>query len=73
MLLYIAHFLIHSFWKWKIDPDNTSIPYLTSLGDLFGSSLLLGAFAFLRAVGHEYGVPIQETIGEISETAFDSF
>lgn len=41
-------------WKHKIDPDTSAIPYLTALGDLFGSSLLLGAFAFLRAIGHEY-------------------
>jgi Divalent cation transporter len=41
-------------WRFKIDPDTAAIPYLTSLGDLIGSSLLFGAFAFLRAVGHDY-------------------
>lgn len=54
LLLIIAHVLIHALWKYKIDPDTSAIPYLTALGDLFGSSLLLGAFGFLRAIGHEY-------------------
>lgn len=54
LLLFIAHVMIHAMWRFKIDPDTSSIPYLTALGDLFGSSLLLGAFAFLRFVGHEY-------------------
>lgn len=46
--------MIHAMWRFKIDPDTSAIPYLTALGDLFGSSLLLGAFAFLRFIGHEY-------------------
>lgn len=54
MLLYIAHLLIHAMWSWKVDPDNSAIPYLTAMGDLFGSCLLLLAFMFLRAIGYEY-------------------
>lgn len=54
LLLFIAHVIIHAMWRFKIDPDTSAIPYLTALGDLFGSSLLLGSFAFLRYVGHEY-------------------
>ncbi|KAG5668150.1 hypothetical protein PVAND_016102 [Polypedilum vanderplanki] len=54
LLLYIAHVMIHAMWKYKIDPDSAAIPYLTALGDLLGSSLLLVAFIFLRAIGHEY-------------------
>jgi solute carrier family 41 len=54
LLLYIAHVMIHAMWRYKIDPDNSAIPYLTALGDLFGSCLLLAAFLFLRAIGHEY-------------------
>ncbi|XP_019880295.1 solute carrier family 41 member 1 [Aethina tumida] len=50
LLLYIAHLMIHTMWVHKIDPDNSAIPYLTSLGDLLGSSLLLLAFIFLRAI-----------------------
>jgi solute carrier family 41 len=55
MLLYIAHMITHLMWKWKIDPDNVAIPYLTAVGDLIGSLLLLAAFSFLRAIGHDYG------------------
>jgi solute carrier family 41 len=56
MLLYIAHMITHLAWKWKIDPDNVTIPYLTALGDLFGSLLLLATFSFLRAIGHDYSM-----------------
>lgn len=54
LLLFIAHVMIHAMWKYKIDPDSSSIPYLTALGDLLGSSLLLLAFVFLRQIGREY-------------------
>lgn len=54
LLLYIAHVMIHAMWRYKIDPDSSSIPYCTALGDLLGSSLLLLAFMFLRYIGHEY-------------------
>lgn len=50
-LLYIAYIMIHWMWKRKIDPDNSAIPYLTSLGDLLGISLLAIAFHFLYLVG----------------------
>lgn len=63
VLLYIAHVIIHAMWKWKIDPDNSAIPYLTALGDLFGSSLLALAFLFLQSIGHGYGDTEQESIG----------
>lgn len=62
LLLYIAHVLIHAMWRWKVDPDNSAIPYLTALGDLFGSMLLAMAFLFLQGVGHGYG---EGRIGEI--------
>ncbi|XP_030382230.1 solute carrier family 41 member 1 isoform X2 [Scaptodrosophila lebanonensis] len=55
ILLYIAHIIVHAMWKWKIDPDNSSIPYLTALGDLLGSSLLALAFLFLLSINQEYG------------------
>lgn len=54
LLLFIAHVMIHAMWRYKIDPDSSSIPYLTALGDLLGSSLLLLAFVFLRYIGREY-------------------
>uniref|UniRef100_A0A182W605 SLC41A/MgtE integral membrane domain-containing protein n=1 Tax=Anopheles minimus TaxID=112268 RepID=A0A182W605_9DIPT len=62
LLLYIAHVIIHLMWKWKIDPDNSAIPYLTALGDLFGSSFLMLAFLFLRSIGHPYGETASETV-----------
>lgn len=62
LLLYIAHVLIHAMWRWKVDPDNSAIPYLTALGDLFGSMLLAMAFLFLQGVGHGYG---EQRIAEI--------
>lgn len=46
-------------WRWKVDPDNSAIPYLTALGDLFGSILLALAFLFIQAVGHEYGEQVE--------------
>ncbi|CAH1986866.1 unnamed protein product [Acanthoscelides obtectus] len=54
ILLYACHLVTHTMWKFKIDPDNSTIPYLTALGDLSGSSLLLVAFVFLRSIGMEY-------------------
>lgn len=54
LLLFTAHVMIHAMWRYKIDPDSSSIPYLTALGDLLGSSLLLLAFMFLRYIGREY-------------------
>ncbi|KMZ08796.1 solute carrier family 41 member 1 isoform X1 [Drosophila simulans] len=55
LLLYIAHIIVHAMWKWKIDPDNSAIPYLTALGDLLGSSLLAVAWLFTMSVGMQYG------------------
>lgn len=51
VLLYMAYILIHWMWKRGIDPDNSAIPYLTSMGDLLGISLLAVAFQFLYMVG----------------------
>jgi solute carrier family 41 len=60
LLLYIAHIMIHTMWRFKMDPDNSAIPYLTALGDLLGSSLLLLAFIFLRAIHQDYTPVILE-------------
>lgn len=54
LLLYIGHLMIHTMWRYKIDPDNSSIPYLTALGDLLGTTLLLLAFMFLRYINQDY-------------------
>ncbi|XP_018332997.1 solute carrier family 41 member 1 isoform X2 [Agrilus planipennis] len=50
-LLYIAYIMIHWMWKHKIDPDSSAIPYLTSMGDLLGISLLAISFQFLYLIG----------------------
>lgn len=54
-------------WKWSIDPDNSAIPYLTALGDLFGSSFLALAFLFMQSVGHEYD---EKTVDDTTELPF---
>lgn len=46
--------MIHIMWKYKIDPDNSAIPFLTALGDLFGSCLLAIAFGFMMQIGEPY-------------------
>ncbi|CAG7827071.1 unnamed protein product [Allacma fusca] len=43
-LLYIAQLLINWLWTRKLDPDTSTIPYLTALGDLIGTGLLYLAF-----------------------------
>lgn len=54
ILLYIAHIIIHAMWRYKIDPDNSAIPYLTALGDLSGSLLLALAFFFIYSIKYPY-------------------
>ncbi len=48
ILLYICYNLVHIFWSFGINPDNASIPILTSLGDLLGSAFLLVVFIILE-------------------------
>ncbi|SPP86549.1 blast:Solute carrier family 41 member 2 [Drosophila guanche] len=62
LLLYIAHIIVHAMWKWKIDPDNSAIPYLTALGDLLGSSLLAVAWIFTMSVGMQYGAGVENAL-----------
>lgn len=53
LLLYVAHIIIHAMWRYKIDPDNSAIPYLTALGDLSGSLLLALAFFVIYSITHQ--------------------
>lgn len=46
ILLYICQFLTRLIWKMNCNPDNNSIPLLTSIGDLLGTILLTAAFFF---------------------------
>ncbi|XP_011880271.1 PREDICTED: solute carrier family 41 member 1 isoform X2 [Vollenhovia emeryi] len=56
ILLYVAHIIIHAMWRYKIDPDNSAIPYLTALGDLSGSVLLAVAFIVIYWINQAYCV-----------------
>ncbi|CAG9533331.1 unnamed protein product [Cercopithifilaria johnstoni] len=47
LLLYMCQLLVAFLWSIKVDPDCASIPYLTALGDLFGTFLLFLIFASL--------------------------
>ncbi|CAF1065993.1 unnamed protein product [Rotaria magnacalcarata] len=47
IILYIAQWLVPFAWKQGHDPDNTCIPYLTSIGDLLGIALLTCVFILL--------------------------
>lgn len=44
LLLYTADVMVRFMWRRGLDPDNFSIPYLTALGDLLGTSLLALCF-----------------------------
>ncbi|XP_011302542.1 solute carrier family 41 member 1 [Fopius arisanus] len=59
LLLYVAHIIIHAMWRFKIDPDNSAIPYLTALGDLTGTMFLGGAFWFLKEIGYPYAFNVK--------------
>lgn len=48
ILLYITGLLVKLSLKYKMDPDNLIIPYITGFGDLIGSLLLTLAFIFYR-------------------------
>ncbi|XP_066995375.1 solute carrier family 41 member 1 isoform X1 [Anabrus simplex] len=54
LLLYLAHLFIHAMWRRKMDPDNSAIPFLTSIGDLVGSGFLAVAFIFLQSINRPY-------------------
>lgn len=51
ILLYLSYIMTHYFWKHKIDPDNSTIPYLTAIGDFLGIILLGICFQSLKVVG----------------------
>ncbi|XP_038626981.1 solute carrier family 41 member 3 isoform X4 [Tachyglossus aculeatus] len=56
ILLYLADVLVRLLWWKSMDPDNYSIPFLTGLGDLFGTGLLALCFQLVWLIG---GKPTQ--------------
>ncbi|EFO24402.2 hypothetical protein LOAG_04087 [Loa loa] len=44
-LLYVCQLLVALLWSIEVDPDCAAIPYLTALGDLFGTFLLFLIFS----------------------------
>lgn len=40
ILLYLAHVLTYGLWSLGIDPDNSTIPYLTSISDVLGACMI---------------------------------
>lgn len=55
IILYLTHLLAHFMWRRKLDPDNSTIPYLTACADLLGTILLALAFTVLSLNGTPYG------------------
>ncbi|MBN3286927.1 S41A1 protein, partial [Polyodon spathula] len=51
ILLYMADWMVHWMWGRGMDPDNFSIPYLTSMGDLLGTGFLALSFHILWLIG----------------------
>ncbi|XP_021915142.1 solute carrier family 41 member 1-like isoform X2 [Zootermopsis nevadensis] len=51
ILLYLAYVITYYFWSQNVDPDNSTIPYLTALGDFLGVMLLGMTFEFIYLVG----------------------
>ncbi|RCN53307.1 divalent cation transporter [Ancylostoma caninum] len=50
ILLYVCQYMVAVMWTWRINPDNSAIPYLTALGDVLGTLLLFLLFLFLDKI-----------------------
>jgi len=51
VLFVCAHGIVSNLWCDGLNPDNAAIPYVTSLGDLVGTSCLTAAFWVLTTCG----------------------
>lgn len=40
ILLYLAYVLTYLLWKHGVDPDSSTIPYLTSISDVLGACII---------------------------------
>ena len=54
ILLYIAQWMVAFVWQHNRDPDNVCIPYLTSIGDLLGTTLLTCVFLLIFYIDSSY-------------------
>jgi hypothetical protein len=63
ILHLICYNLVHFIWRLKKNPDHVSIPFLTAIGDLLGTSLLFLAFHVAYLNGNT-------SIGTVTTTAF---
>jgi len=50
-LILFAHGIVNRLWLNGSNPDNSAIPYVTSLGDVVGTTCLTGAFCLLAWLG----------------------
>ncbi|CAG9535578.1 unnamed protein product [Cercopithifilaria johnstoni] len=48
ILFYLCQVAVYGLWWFGLDPDNNSVPILTSIGDLLGIGLLYIVFSFLH-------------------------
>ncbi|XP_062848632.1 solute carrier family 41 member 2 isoform X2 [Trichomycterus rosablanca] len=53
LLLCIADWMVRCLWHYGRDPDSFSIPYLTAIGDLLGTSLLALCFYLLWFISNK--------------------
>lgn len=47
-LIYLSHCAVSAFWRLQWNPDNWSIPLITSLADFTGTALLYLLFSLLH-------------------------
>jgi solute carrier family 41 len=47
-MLLMAKVMTMSFWRWRCDPDSCTLPYLTSIGDVIGTVLLVIGFKLIN-------------------------
>ena len=58
ILLYTSYVVVLKMWQKKLNPDNSALPFITSLSDLLGSLLLAIAFFFFYSLNDPNGAII---------------
>jgi len=51
LLFVVAHYIVGRLWREGRNPDNAAIPYVTSVGDVVGTTVLTAAFWLLAQLG----------------------